>query len=36
MLARNSLVAPFVPPAEAARNVALLDAYVARSLPAHP
>jgi adenosine deaminase len=31
MLARNSLVASFIPPAEAARNVALLNAYVANS-----
>jgi len=28
-LARNSLVASFVPPADAERHVALLDAYVA-------
>jgi adenine deaminase len=33
-LARNSLAASFVPPTEAARSVALLDAYVANSLPA--
>jgi hypothetical protein len=33
MLARNSLAASFVPPAEAARSIALLDAYVA-NLPA--
>jgi adenine deaminase len=33
-LARNSLAASFVPPAEAARNIALLDTYVANSLPA--
>ena len=33
-LARNSLAASFVPPAEAARNVALLNTYVANSLPA--
>jgi adenosine deaminase len=32
-LARNSLTASFVPPAEAARNVAMLDAYVAGHLP---
>jgi len=31
-LARNSLAASFVPPAEAARNVALLDDYVANTL----
>ena len=29
MLARNSLAASFVQPAEAARSIALLDAYVA-------
>src|SRR4029077_1897157 len=29
-LARNSLAASFVPPAEAARSIALLDAYVAK------
>ena len=28
-LARNSLTAAFVPPAQAARGVALLDAYLA-------
>jgi adenine deaminase len=33
-LARNSLTASFVPSAEAAHNVALLDTYVANSLPA--
>jgi adenosine deaminase len=32
-LARNSLTASFVPPLEAARNVAMLDAYVAAHLP---
>jgi adenosine deaminase len=33
LLARNSLTAAFVPSAEAARYVALLDAYVANSPP---